>query len=206
MGHEDPRAVRERFAERLPERFSLLNAIVFDYNLLQPIAALGLMDVDIKEREFSVVCINPLGVKLFEVHSDKDGSHGRFVIPALSEKAGGSEEEGGEKLARAVGDDIKRIYFDRVPSEAARAKKRKYKVLFREDFEGGTLTYEFAGKGGHLYEKRFYGQDGLSWKASYYDYRVVDGRIFPGGVVMDNYKYGYRLTVRLKRAYGIEQD
>jgi outer membrane biogenesis lipoprotein LolB len=60
------------------------------------------------------------------------------------------------------------------------------------------MEYIFAGAGGNLVEKNYYEDSALNWGISYYEYQEQDGRIYPRGIILKNYKYSYSLTVRLK--------
>jgi hypothetical protein len=63
------------------------------------------------------------------------------------------------------------------------------------------IKYEFAGPGGHLVEKSYYEKNRLKWKVSYYEYERKDGRIYPVGIIYNNYLYGYSLTLKLKEIF-----
>lgn len=197
MRGADPAEVRERFAGKVPIRYGLLNVVILKFNRFKQISALGSMTVNTADDAFTAVCINPLGVTLFEVTSDKNGIEGRFVIEPLAGKEG---------LAKIVAEDIRRVYYDLVPSDRAKAEKKKYKIIFEEVSGKDRMRYVFSGDGSVLTEKKYYEEDTLSYKVAYYDYRVIHGKLFPGGIVLDNYKYGYQLIVKLKEVYLYEQN
>jgi hypothetical protein len=104
-------------------------------------------------------------------------------------------------LPSAVGRDIRRIYFDLVPTDKATFWKGKYKINFRQPYGSGVMEYEFAGIGQELVEKSYYENDELMWRISYYEYREQNGKHYPQGMIMINYQYGYQLTVRQKELY-----
>ncbi|MBI5056063.1 MAG: DUF3261 domain-containing protein [Nitrospirae bacterium] len=192
MESADPWALVEEFRGHSPENFMLINSIVFDYNW-NKLSGLGYIKVDAKEKTFTVVCINPMGVKLFELAGDKDRIDSHFAMEQFTKKG---------NFPRTVGEDIRRIYFDLTPSASAEVKKRKYKVIFDEPLGAGVVEYIFAGEGGHLVEKNYYEDSRLNWRVSYYEYRQKDGKIYPSGIILDNYKYGYGLTIKLKEIRG----
>jgi hypothetical protein len=105
-----------------------------------------------------------------------------------------------------VGGDIKRVYFDLIPSPKAKVKVKKYSVVFEEKAGKGLMRRVFAGPGGNLIRKEFFERGDLVWRVAYYEYREVDGKLFPGGVVMDNFKRGYRLIIKLKEVYRDAQN
>ena len=153
-------------------------------------AALGYTDVDTLEETFTVVGLHPAGgVKLFEVSGDSEDAKSGFALEEFSVRG---------DLALAVGDDTRRMYFDRIPSPDAKAHKERYRILFRQDEGDGELEYVFAGSDGLLIEKRYYEKGRKRWSASYYEYRRKHGKLYPVGIILEHHDYGYRLVVRLK--------
>lgn len=188
MESADSNVVAQGFKERSPERFQLLNTIVFDYGWNR-IMALGYSDIDVRENKFKVICINPVGIKLFELSGDKDNTVSHFVMPEFAGKS---------DFTKFVGSDIRRIYFDLTPSLVAVAEKRRYKIVFKERSGQGVMQYVFAGAGYNMIEKSYYEEGEPVWRASYYEYREHQGKSYPGGIVLKNMKYGYTLTIKLK--------
>lgn len=184
----NPATVRERFKDSLPERYSLLNTIVFEYNWTI-FSGIGFIDVDTAKRTCTLVCINQMGMKLFEISIDKDNINTIFALPEFTLTG---------DIAKAVGEDIKRISFDLVPSDRAEAIKEKFAVVFRQKEGEGTAEYIFSGQDKYLKEKTYYESSIPVWRVSFYEYQSRDGKIYPGGTILKNYKYGYRLIVRLK--------
>jgi len=188
LDEEDPWRVVEQFHETSPANFQVMNTIVFEYNW-NKFSAIGYIYVDTAEKAFRVVCMNPMGVKLFELSGDKDGIVPHFVLEQFSQKG---------NFAGTVGEDIRRIYFDLTPSPGARVSTRRHKVTFSEPRGTGVMEYIYAGAGGYLVEKNYYEESAMNWGISYYEYMEKDGRIYPRGIILNNYRYGYSLTVRLK--------
>jgi hypothetical protein len=188
METADPRKVLERFQDGVPESFQLVNSVVFEYGG-RTYTGIGSLEIDTKSRTFKVACLNPIGVKLFEVSGEDRRITSRFVIDALAKYG---------DIAAAIGHDIERIYLDLVPSREARSRKRKYHVAFRQDDGPGYLEYEFAGPYGDLVEKRYYEDFTIVWQVSYYEYAERNGKRTPLGIVYVNYRHGYRLIVRQK--------
>jgi hypothetical protein len=188
LGSEDPRNVVERFHSDIPDSFELLNTVVFEYNG-RKFTAISTLQINRSEGIFMVAGMNPMGVKLFELSGDRHGVTSRYAIADLSRYG---------DIATAVGNDIRRIYFDLIPGPDASVWKRRYKLIFREPSGHGFLEYVFAGTGGDLIEKSYYEEGGIVWRASYYEYRDQDGKRWPQGIVFLNYQYRYRLIVRQK--------
>jgi hypothetical protein len=184
----EPQALVEKFKNNSPENFRLINTIVFEYNW-NKLSAIGYIDVDTIKQTFTVVCINHVGIKLFELSGDRNRITVHFMLEQFSEKG---------DFANTVGGDIGRIYFDLFPSSEANIKKKKYQVKFTEPSAAGIVEYVFAGAEGYLVEKGYYEGNMLNWKISYYEYQQKDGKIYPAGIILKNYKYGYTLTIKLK--------
>ena len=184
----DPAAIRERFQESIPGKLRLLNTIVFEYNW-KTFSGIGFVDVDVAERTCSLVCINQMGMKLFEISIDKDSINTLFALPEFTAKG---------NFGKMVGEDIKRIYFDLVPSGDAEVDKKKFSLVFRQREGEGSAEYVFSGPDRYLTEKTYYEKGNPVWRVSFYEYLNKDGKIYPGGTILKNYLYGYRLIVRLK--------
>jgi hypothetical protein len=137
-----------------------------------------------------------MGVKLFDLTGDRKSVTPQDVIPALANYG---------DLPRAVGDDIRRIYFDLTPSAGAAYWKGSTSIRFWQPAGPGTLEYVFAGVGRNLVEKNYYENSSIVWRIAYYDYLVQVGKLYPQGTVLTNYQYGYELTVRYKELI-VEKD
>jgi len=188
----DPRAVVEKFASRIPSRFSLLVSLMFDYSLIRRMSALGTVEGDYPTGNFAAAVMNPLGVKMLEVARAGGKIEPRYVIDALAGKG---------DAAGAVGTDIARVYFDLVPLPGARVAVHKYRLVFDEETPEGRVRRVFSGPDAVLTTKECYERGSLSWRVSYYEYRDLGGKLYPQGVVLDNFKHNYRLIVKLKEVY-----
>jgi hypothetical protein len=187
----DPKWMVEQFKADSPEQFQLLNSVVFEYSW-NTFMGIGYIDINRLNSQFKVVCLNPLGVQLFELSGDRDSIVTHNALPALLQYG---------DLPTAVGTDIRRVYFDLIPAETARVSKSATAVTFSQPSGSGVMQYEFAGNGLHLVEKVYLENDEIVWRISYYEYREMNGKQYPQGIIMTNYKYGYQLTVRQKELY-----
>jgi hypothetical protein len=184
----DPLTILERYENNLPEHYQLLNAMIMEYNW-KKFSCLGLIDVNMREKTFAVACLNPMGLKLFELSGNSEGVNNYFVPDKFPHR---------EAFANEVGEDIIRIYFDLVPSPSARTKRKKFEIIFRNQSGTGTIEHVFAGPDGYLIKKSYYEDNYLNWRVSYYEYEKRNGGIYPGGIIFNNYLYGYSLTLKLK--------
>ncbi len=188
LGSGDPQSIVKRFQENAPENYQLLSTVVFEYNW-RKFSALSTVQINREDHVFKVAGMNPMGVMLFEFSGNQDSVTTQYAIAAFTRYG---------DIASAVGNDIRRIYFDLVPAPEATIWKGKYKLIFRQSSGPGFLEYVFAGRDGDLIEKNYYENNGLAWRVSYYEYRDQDGKRCPQGVVLTHYDYRYRLTVRHK--------
>lgn len=184
----DPQLARREFALSLPDRFQVMNTIVFQYKW-HSFSALGYIDVNKELKTFAVSCMNPVGIKLFELSGERDSVRTNFVLKELLRRG---------DLPRVVGEDIRRIYFDNVPSGEAKVQKDRYRIIFSEPSGSGVIKHIFAGREPKLIEKRYYERSRLLWSVLYYEYRQDHGKFYPAGIMLRNYRFGYNLIVRLK--------
>jgi hypothetical protein len=184
----DPKTMVEQFAARTPENFQILNSVVFEFSW-KSFMGIGYIDISRQNSLFSVVCLNPLGVQLFELSGDRDSVRTHSALPALLEYG---------DLPAAVGGDIRRIYYDLLPSSDALIFKKKNSIAFLQPSGKGRMEYIFKGSDKVLVEKNYYENNEIAWGISYYEYLEQDGKYLPQGIIFVNYKHGYQLTVRRK--------
>jgi outer membrane biogenesis lipoprotein LolB len=177
-----------QYERRLPEYVQLLNTMVIEYNW-KKLSCLGVIELDMREHSYAVACLSPLGVKLFEVSGSRDGVRDSYVLGDVMRD---------DTLINTIGEDLKRIYFDLAPSSGASIIVKKDRALLRRGAGPGIMKYEFGGEDISLINKSYYEQSVLRWKVSYYEYQEKDGALHPGGIVLNNYGQGYRLTLALK--------
>ena len=178
--------VPARFESRLAPTYEQVNAIVFRFRLRE-IAALGYASVDLPARSFAVACMNPVGIKLFDVVCDRGTVAGRFVAPEI-------EKYGGE-LAQAAGADLMRAYFDWSPPAGTPYRVRNGRLVFSAKDETGRTEYRYAEQDGRLAEKIRIERGRVRWSVDYRGFRQSAGGWIPAGIVIRNRQYGYRLVV-----------
>jgi hypothetical protein len=188
LGSVDPQLVRKEFAVSLPDELQIINSVVFHYKW-RSYSALGYLGANKRLKTFSLSCLNPAGIKLFELSGDEDSITANYVLKELLSKG---------DLPQAVGEDIRRMYFNNVPSGEAEARKEKQKIVFSEPKGQGVIKYVFAGAPIRLVEKKYYEKKHLIWSVFYYEYRQEHGKCYPAGIVLKNSRFDYSLIVRLK--------
>ena len=185
----DPEAVREKFALALPVAFQIVNSVTFEFKG-RAFAAIGYTQVDTSRETFTVIGLHPAaGVKLFEVSGDSQNADSSFALEAFASQG---------DIAGAIGDDTRRMYFERLPAAEASISKERERILFRQQAGNGEIEFVFAGRDGVLTRKRYYENGNKIWSVSYYEYRLEEGKLYPEGIILEHHDYGYRLVVRLR--------
>ena len=177
-----------RFLEESPASFKLLTSVVFKFKF-QKITGIGCLEIDRNKGTFSVACVNPLGVKLFEMSGDRKNTVCHYALEDFKKRG---------DIASAIGEDIRRMYFDIVPSNIAGMTRKRGCVVIGEQQGRGTAKYWFSVADGLLVRKDFSENGKMVWRITMNGYRRIEGKNYPGMTVLSNYKYGYSLEVRMK--------
>lgn len=184
----NPENLRQEFKVVLPQKLEVINSIVFEYKW-HSFSALGYTQLDLENNTFQVSCMNPVGIKLFELTGNRNEVKPTFVLKELLQRG---------DLPRAVGEDIRRIYFDPLPTAQAKIEKEKYRIIFTQPSGAGEMKYIFAGSHHWLIEKHYYEKNHKLWSVFYYDYLMNKGKLYPAGLILKHHRFGYNLIIRLK--------
>ncbi len=191
MPSHDPAQVIAQYRAAIPQQLKLLSSVTFGFGP-QEITGIGELELDQSAGTFAVACLNPMGMKLFELSGDRSGTTTRFVLPMLERGGKGS-------FGAKIGEDIRRIYFDTTPSGAGWwSWWDGNELVVNERTDGGIMKYVFAGAEGSLVEKAYFVENDLRWRVLYFGPERKNGKIINRGVLLQNYQYGYSLTVKVK--------
>ncbi len=146
----------------------------------------GIMKLDLSAKCARLVGMNDMGVKLYDISVDAASSQAHFVIPALARYPG---------FAEAVAVSVRRIFLapEPAPGDTLQRTAMSY-LLARDNGAGGTVRFTFGGADAQLLEKSCRGP-AESWRVRYYQYQRQQDSLFPGGIVLDDYRADYRLTL-----------
>lgn len=149
-----------------------------------PIA--GIMKLDLTAKAARLVGMNDMGVKLYDISVNAAASQAHFIIPDLARYPG---------FAEAVAVSVRRIFLapQPAPGDMLQRTPTSY-LLTRKTAAEGTLSFTFGGAEAQLLEKLSRGP-AESWRVRYYQYQRQQEQIFPGGIVLDDDRAGYRLTL-----------
>lgn len=146
----------------------------------------GIMKLDRTAKIARLVGMNDMGVKLYDISVDAVSSQAHFVLPDLARYPG---------FAEAVAVSVRRIYLSHEPAPKDTLERtRTSYILTREIGNEGSIRFTFGGADAQLLEKTFRGP-AESWRVRYYQYQRQQGQIFPGGIILDDDRAGYRLTL-----------
>ena len=189
LGEIDALTYSQPFQSQIPATESLLTAVVFK-GWGRSFASLGMLRIDREQQTFLIAGLNQMGIKIFELAGDQQKLTRSYVMPQIPQP---------QRLAQAMAADIRHIYLDWIPPATAEIKKTSRTVIFKDTRKKGTLHYTYGGPHQALLDKKFYDKTGrLLWKAAYYEYQPHQDKLYPGGIILKNYQYGYRLTITLK--------
>jgi hypothetical protein len=185
----DAKAMREQFAATIPNSFITDDTVII-HAPFHDIAVLSVVRIDRSAGTFELVGLNQLGVQLFAVGGDQKTIVVRFAIPPLDQQ---------HELLVSIAQDVRRMYFDLLPSPDAKVEPRRTYVRFSQRNDAGTLIHEMGGEPAVLLEKRQAGILGTIWRVQYFDYTPVAGGLYPRGIVLDNSRFFYRIVVKNRK-------
>ena len=159
------------FEATLPVSFDAQQTMVFEFkpHWWWPtirMTSLGYATVNRKTGDYAVVCLSPMGMKLFDVARSNGVVATHTMFPM-----GGDPAAAG----KAISDDISNLYFNLVPRADASLKQKGNRLVFR----GDRNEYEFDNATGRLVRKEVR-DHGVRSTLVFSDYRVENGSCYPG--------------------------
>jgi hypothetical protein len=188
----DPESARRGFEATVPGSFELLSSVVFEF-WGHKVSALGVVSVNGETGAYRLACITPVGMKLFEISGTPETSTCDFAVEGLFDRFARDDQ-----FAEAVGADVRTIYLGLVPPADAEVERGERQFVYRSGDDARRTEHVLAGRDPMLVEKRTWVHGDVVSRVRFYEYTWHGGRAFPGGVVLDNERYGYRLVVRVK--------
>jgi len=188
MAGYDAHDIRAQFSERLPQKFQLVNTLVFHY-YWKTFSGLGYLAVDRSEDLFQLSAMTPMGVKLFDLQGKGKEISCLYAMEEFKKHG---------DFSSVVGKDIRQIYFDLVPSPDTSVRRSKYEIYFNDVQDNQRIRYTFSGTERLLTEKACFDDDELLWKIGYYDYQLHDDQWYPHGIYLKNNRHHYSFEIRLK--------
>ena len=188
LNNPNPVDVRASFLHEMPNlRVTFDETVIIRAPFHKELAVLAELVVDRPADRFELVGLTHVGVTLFKISGDVHGASVDFAVPQLLEH---------KNLLLALGLDIRRIYFDLVPNDAASVTLGKTLIRFSEKTSEGRLVYEFGGEPALLLEKHLDGFFGAIWRVEYFQYESSGEGLFPREIVMNNNQFHYQIIVK----------
>ncbi len=187
-----PETVRRNFNSRLADPFEVTESVVFKYHR-RTVTAIGYTRADGASGSFASAGFTPLGLKIFEITNTGGVTEASFSVPLEAEKTMNRET-----TTKAMAEDFRRVYFDRIPAGDAGAIKKRDRIYFRQPAGSGILEFVFGGPDQALVEKNYSENGRAQWRVRYFSYTEKNGRIYPDRIFYQNLMGKYELTLRLK--------
>jgi len=191
VSHLDTNMVCENFKKMIPDTFEVMESAVNIYKGHE-ITCLSYTHVSEKEELIEVLGFSPLGMKLMQVQASGTGMEYSFNIPQVEKRV--------DKhiLAEAIAEDIRRIYFERVPPLNVDVSKGKDRIFFEQKKGDGRIEWVFGGPGNRLYKKHYFEGKREVWSVRYFEYKVKGAYIYPCKIYLEDHDHKRQLVLRLK--------
>ncbi len=191
----DPAAMRSAWSASLPTRFTTEDTVVIEFPG-NSLAFLGFLRIDRATGTFEVQGMNHMGWLAFLISGGPRKTEVLRAAPPLAEQP---------KVLQSIAQDIRRMYFDLVPDQAARVRVGARSVRYTEDRPDAEIEFVMGGADGVLLEKRLTRWIWPVWRVKFYEYTPTLEGVFPRGIVLDNARFHYRIVVK-NRSLWIEKD
>jgi len=149
--------------------------------------ALGYAQVNRKTGDYAVVCLSPVGMKVFDAVRTNGQDRVRLAFPTASAKA--------QEVERAIGADLGVLYSKLAPAPGTVVRRGGDRWEFCERHGDSVTRYEFRGTPLRLVMKDVSSPAGRT-VLTFGDYREAAGRTYPALVTLTNRRHGYKLTIR----------
>ena len=195
----NPIQIKKDFAKKIPNKLQVLSTVSFEY-YWHSFYSLGYFERDLIKNSFTLVALDPAGVRLFQITDNDDNVEYSCSIEELKKLA---------PFAEYISRDIKNIYFNDIPSNKAIISKEDCKIIFTESMKDDKIEYIFGGINNYLIEKVFLKKRSWFWRifmgnyyressVGYYGYKTSNGKLYPENILYKNIDLNYQLTIRLK--------
>ncbi|MCP3900854.1 MAG: DUF3261 domain-containing protein [Desulfobacteraceae bacterium] len=173
------------------QKTNIISSITFNFRG-RGMSALGITQLDTKNKDFKVAALNPMGVTLLAIKMEKGDIVSSYVMPQF-------EKGGLEKAAEMIGKDIAHIYFNRkIDLHDKSLTLDKYRVSINPQIDKNNYKYVFSGKPLKLMKKTMYENNKKVWSVDYYDYKNINNKEIAFKIFLKNYRYGYTLEIKSK--------
>jgi hypothetical protein len=199
VAYINPVLIKEDFASKIPEKLQIVSSVSFK-SYWHSFYSLGYFKRDLTKNCFTLVALDPTGIRLFQIMDD-DGN--------LEYSASINEFKNLNSFVSYIAEDIKNVYFNDIPSDNATITKKESKIIFTEPRRDDKIEYTFGGGNNNLLKKvllrkrswfwRIFMDDYYSvWSVGYYGYKNKNGKLYPINIYYENNALNYQLIFGLK--------
>jgi len=164
--------------------FLIRQSALFEFRgMRMPVS--GAMKLDTGKKSARLVGMNDMGVKLFELTVDRTSCETHFIMADLGRYPG---------FADAVATSVRRIFLAPEPArdDTLTVAPKSYRLTRFQD--GTRFGFILGGRHQQLLEKSAKSLN-EQWRVRYYEHQWQQLRPIPRGIVLDDDKAGYRLTL-----------
>ena len=151
--------------------------------------ALGYAVVNRKTGDYAVVCLSPMGVKLFEAKRCAGVATVTLACPVKGNT---------EAMGTAIGKDIESLYFGLTPPPEAVWRQGRTVLTASVGAGDAREEWSFAADTGWLMEKTIRTPEGAR-TVTFDDYQPLAGGLYPARMSLRNNRFGYTMQVRQGR-------
>lgn len=174
-----------------PESFKAQQVLVFAFkpHWWWPtirMTALGYAVVNRKAGEYAVVCLSPMGVKIFEAKRCEGVATVTMAFPVKGDTGA---------MGKAIGADIESLYLGRIPPSNAIWRQRGGELTATLDSGDRHEEWWFAADTVRLFKKTVRTPAGTR-TLTFDDYKPFAGGMCPGHMMLRNDRFRYSLTVQ----------
>ena len=145
----------------------------------------GILKLDTGNKTARLVGMDDMGMKLFDLSVDRSSSRMHYTLPALDRYPG---------LAGVVSDSVRRIFLEPEPAEDDTLAIDADQYHLSRVRDGTSIRFLLGGQDAQLLKKTSSGPE-ERWEVRYHEYQRRLDLPVPGGIVLDDYRAGYRLTL-----------
>ena len=180
--------------QQLPGKFESVHAVVFEYSPhwwwpTLRLAALGYSTVDSAAHAYRVVCLTPMGIKLFEVFNTNGEARVNTLLPGSGER---------QQLIRAMSDDIAGLFFDLVPPPGATGTAHGEHWVITQTREHGSTAYTLTAATGLPEQKEMFEGRTRNKTVTFSRFEKLQGVQVPRTMTLEDHCHHYRLIFEVK--------
>lgn len=192
VGSWNPQTVRQNFENRIARNFEVTESGQFQYGR-RKFQMLAYTHGNETADTIASAGFTPVGMKVFELKTEGNKIESSFSLPPQVEN-----KVDLRKMETAMAEDMRRVYFGRVPLGNSAVLKKRNRILYTAPSGKGTLAWVFGGTEQALIEKNYRENGKAIWRVRYFSYEEKSGKFYPSRVFYENFSRKYKLTLRLK--------